>query len=60
MDLTIEEVRQVLNQLPKPPVFKPKEGVRIAENDAELEQMNNEGDSEIDAIIEECKALMKS
>jgi len=60
MDLTIEEVRQVLNQLPKPPIFKPKEGVRIAENDAELDQMNNEDDSEIDAIIDECKALMKS
>ena len=58
MDHTLEEVRSILSQLPKPPVFKPKEGVRIAENDAELEQMNNEGDDEIDSIVEECKGLM--
>ena len=58
MDHTLEEVRSILGSLPEPPVFIPREGVRIAENDAELDAMNNEGDDEVDSLLEECKSLV--
>jgi len=54
---TLDEVRSILSALPAPAAFKPRDDIKIAENDEQLESMNNEAEGEIDKMIDECKML---
>ena len=58
---TFKQVTHIISRLSPPPVFKRKEGVRIAGNDTELESMNNnESVGDLEEVFRKCRAVTLS